>query len=341
MKILFIGSLPNHVPGIGQKRTPEHEPMFRAAHQLGYEAAVRNHAILVGSDSPNTIDLAVVNGFFKFCTDNPDKKRHMEIHRPNDARVPYQHPPPNVEVKRFYYHQDDSMPHKWIVTHVRALDTCNCIVAVGGGASTRIVGNLAADRQTPIVAVATFGGTAQNVFDRLLYYYKSRTADPTTVNALVQPWENESAGKVIGFAEILAASSVMRSHLYFLSYNWNDLATADHMEVLLWRNGRTILRDEINAKTGGSLSIMVETLIQKCDTFLAMWGSAYKASSWCPGELQYAADLKVRLGRPKRIVLCSLDDTSPDVRFANTLRTDCRERAQREFAVFRLLREET
>jgi hypothetical protein len=340
MRLLFIGSIPEHKPGAGQTTGPEHEPLFQAARELGYEAARRNHVVLVGSDSKNTIDVAVAEGVFQFCKEHPDVKRQMEVHRPNDSKIPYQVVPPNLVISRQYYHQDESAPHRWVVTHVRALDECDCVLAVGGGTSTRIVGNIAADRQTPIVAVANFGGTSRELFDRLLYYYKSRVADAVVLQGLVQPWQTGSAGNVIGFAEVLTASAIVRPHLYFLSYSWGDSAIADHIEALFWRNGRRVLRDENNVKTGGSLSGAIETLIKQCDSFVALWGVNYQKSTWCPGELQYARDLQSEIGRPPRIVICNLDDTAVDIRFANTLRADCKERPQRELMVLRLLREE-
>jgi hypothetical protein len=302
MKTLFIGSIPGHEPGTGQTPKASDAALFQAARELGYEAARRNHILFLGSDSPNTIDAYIAEGLIRFCNENPDLPRQLYVHRPNDSQVPFLTVPSNLDVQRQYYHEDNSAPHKWIVTHVRALDACDCVVAVSGGASTRIVGNIAADRQKPIVAVGSFGGASRELFDRLIYLYKSRVADATTVQCLVQPWSKQSAEKVIGFVEILAASGAPRQHLYFLSYSWNDSAAADHLETLLWRNGRRVFRDENNLRTGDTMSSVIETLIKQCDTFVAVWGESYHKSTWCPGELQRAIDLKATSGRPTRIV---------------------------------------
>jgi len=342
MRLLFIGSIPEHKPGVGQAPVPEHETMFHAARELGYEAARRNHVVLVGSDSKNTVDAYVAAGVLKFCEDNPDAKRQMEVHRPNDGKVPFQVVPPNVEIRRKHYHQDERAPeYRWVVTHVRALDECDCVIAIGGGDSTRIVGHLAATRQRPIVAVGTFGGTARELFDRLLYLYQNKVSDSVGPQGLIQPWGAQSAGYVIAFAEVLAASAIVRPpHLYFLSYSWTDSELADHIEALFWRNERRVLRDENNVKTGGALSGAIETLINQADTFVALWGSNYQKSTWCPGELQYARNLNEKSGRPRRIVICDIDGTPVDIRFANTLRASCKDRTERELTILRLLREE-
>lgn len=340
MKILFLGSIPDHKPESGQKPKPEHKAMFSAAYELGQEAANLNHTILIGSDSPNTIDYYIAKGVIEFCEENKDQKRIMEIHRPNDSKSPYESSPDNLEILRLYYHQDDSNPHKWIVTHMRALDSCDCLITLGGGVSTRIVGNIAADRVTPIVAISVFGGTSSELFDRLHYNYKNIIENKSILKSLVTPWESSSPKNILAIAEILSTSPKTNPYLYFISYSWDDSEKADHIEALLRRNNRNVLRDENNVKTGGRLSTAIESLIKQSDTFIALLSEKYSNSTWCPHELEYAINQKSKTGKPLRIILCSLDDTPVPIRATDSLRCQGQDRTQRELSILHLLREE-
>jgi len=341
MKILFIGSIPGHQPQSGQTPLPEHDALFAAARDLGEKAAERNHIVLIGSDSKNTIDYYIAQGVMDYCRKNAPEKRYIEVHRPNDSTSPYgEGTPENLEVIRQFYHEDSSNPHKWIVTHVRALDSCDCVVTLGGGASTRIVGNIAADREMPIVAVSSFGGTSTELYDRLQYVYKYKVRENNLVQSIVRPWTPDTSANVIAMAEAMTEADRKAPHLYFLSYSWNDSSETDHVEALLRRNGRNVLRDENNVKTGGSLSGAIEALIKQSDTFIALWSNSYSRSTWCPQELEFAINESSKNKKPKRIVVCALDDTSTPIRITDTLRSQGQDRTLRELTIMRLLREE-
>ncbi|MBK6999472.1 MAG: toll/interleukin-1 receptor domain-containing protein [Rhodoferax sp.] len=341
MKILFIGSIPGHKPESGQKPLPEHDALFTAAREIGEKAAEKGHVILIGSDSKNTVDYYIAQGVMDYCRKNSGMQRQIEVHRPNDSKSPFvEDVPENLSIVRQYYHEDSSNPHKWIVTHVRALDSCDCIVTLGGGASTRIVGNIAADREMAIVAISSFGGTSAELFDRLQYVYKYKVKNKSVIQSIIRPWSADSAENVIAISEALTESGRKTPHLYFISYSWTNSAEADHVEALLRRNGRSVLRDENNVKTGGSLSGAIELLIKQSDTFLALWSDSYSRSSWCPQELEFAINKSSKNEKPTRVVVCALDDTSTPIRVTDTLRSQGQDRTQRELTILRLLKEE-
>lgn len=341
MKILFIGSIPGHQPGTGQIPGPEHQELFDAAEQLGYSAAKRGHTILLGSQSKNTVDSYVLNGVVRYGNESPSARLSVEIHRPRDAKRTHSHLPGNIEVTRHTYHADESGPYKWIVSHVRALDTCDALIALGGGTSTRLVGSIAADRAKPVIAIASFGGSSQDLFERVQYAYKEKLGNASSLMWLTEPWGEESAGGIVVLAETLhSLSSGFRPHLYFLSYSWADSPVADHVETLLRRNNRNVLRDEAYVETGCSLSRTVEAMIGQTDTFLTLWSEAYSKSTWCPHELEYARNRQAKGERPRRIVLLTLDPTEVPLRFTDTLRQLGDERHRRELALLKIVREE-
>ncbi len=342
MKIFFIGSIPGHKPGTGQEPTAGDQPLFSAAREIGYAAAARGHTVIVGSESSNTIDYYLVEGLTRFCTEHPDAIAKLEVHRPQDSAAPYTGGPSNLKVNREYYHEDTSAPHRWVVAHVRMLDSCDALVTLGGGTSTRIIGNIAADRQVPVVAIRSFGGSSAELYDRLHYVYKDKVDDTGALQKLVLPWQPDHATETITLAEaMVAVAAGVQPHLYFLSYSWADSSTADHVEALLRRNNRNVLRDENNVKSGGSLSRAIETLIVQADTFVALWSKDYARSSWCPNELEYARNRQADGLKPRRIILVTLDESEVPIRFTDTLRQLGRERDQCELAVLTMLREES
>jgi hypothetical protein len=131
-----------------------------------------------------------------------------------------------------------------------------------------------------------------------------------------------------------------QKHTYFLSYSKKNSSEADHLEVVLHRNNRTVLRDETEIKAGEGVSKSIEAMIQQADTFVALWGKDYATSDWCPNELEYARNQQVNGQKPTRIVLLTLDETKVPIRFVDSLHLAGQDRRQRELAIHKLLKEE-
>jgi hypothetical protein len=341
-RLFFIGSLhdKSRQPETGAQPTEADKPLFQAARELGYATAAAGHTMLIGSDSKNTIDYYLASGAAEFGEAHPNTAVTIEVHRPNDKKTPYQNVPGNINIVRKYYYQDESNPHKWIVTHVRMLDSCDAVVALGGDTSTRLVGNIAADRKRPVLAVSSFGGAASELYDRLQYLYP-HLAPVDSIDCLVSPWMIGFGDKVVSLATALAETSTeVLPKLYFLSYSWGDKETADHVEAVLRRKNRNVLRDEDNLKSGEPLSGAIEALIAQSDCFIALWSTHYKSSTWCPKELEYARNCQAQGKKPSRIILLKLDDTDVPIRFVDTLHRPASSREERAYALMQLLHEE-
>ncbi len=341
MRILFVGSIPDHIPRAKQPLTPAHEPFFAACGELGSAAAAHGHRILVGSSSQRTADYHICQGVFAYCRQNPAQHVHIERHYPDDERPEYEGVPGNLHFLDFSHHADSSSPHKWIVAHARAVDVADVVVLIGGGVSTRIVGHLSADRGKPVIAVSCFGGSADTVFHTMKYRYLAKPECAAHVPCLTGTWNsNAAAGHIMELASALGPTSQAAPHRYFISYNWSDCSVADHIETLLRRDNRPVLRDEASVSAGARLSKAVEALIEESDTFIALWSAHYESSSWCPHELESALNLQHRQKRPSRIVLLSLDQTAPPLRITDNLRCDGSSRSARELAVMKLIQRE-
>jgi hypothetical protein len=341
MRILFVGSIPDHIPGVKQPITEAHEPFFAACRDLGSAAAARGHRILIGSSSKRTADYHICEGVFAHCRQHPAQHFHIERHYPDDERPEYDGVPNNLHFLDFSHHADQSSPHKWIVAHARAVDVADVVVLIGGGVSTRIVGHLSADRGKPVVAVSCFGGTSDAVFHTMKYRYLANPDCASHLPFLTGTWNADAAaGHVMELASALGPTSQAAPHRYFISYNWADCSVADHVETLLRRENRPVLRDEANVSAGDRLSKAVEALIEESDTFVALWSTHYQSSSWCPHELEWAFNLQHRQQRPSRIALLALDPTAPPLRITDNLRCDGSNRSARELVVMKLMQSE-
>jgi len=341
MRVMFIGSIPGHLPGTSQNLVDEHQPLFTAARELGYAAVEAGHRVIIGSTSARTVDAYILQGVASFCRNHSERSAHVEVHRPDSEPAKLPTDVSNLHFLPCAHHADPSNPYKWIVAHARAADEADVVIAIAGSTSTRLVGHLAADRGKPLIAIPTFGGAAEDLFHNVRYGLARISVDGTPATTLLSEWNTGSAQSIIKLAEALVAATVAPSpHIYFLSYSWNDCTMADHVEMLLRREHRPVLRDEADLEAGGPLSKGVQALIEECDTFVALWSPGFNGSSWCPQELEYAINLRHAGRKPKRIVLLVLEEHPRPLRLTDQLSLPGTTRGDRELAVVRLVRGE-
>ena len=146
MRVLVLGSLPDHVPGTNQPVLASHAPLFKAGRAIGWALAADDFRAIVGSSSPRTIDPYVFEGFAEYCRENPSRQRHIEVQFPVDANNPGYEPhfvdiPENLHVLKIENYADASSPHRWIVSHFAALRSADILLTLGGGVSTCLLGS--------------------------------------------------------------------------------------------------------------------------------------------------------------------------------------------------------
>ena len=204
------------------------------------------------------------------------------------------------------------------------------------------MGQIAAEKEKPVIAIPSFGGTAVEIYDSLRWIYRGLLKDQFNELAVMRnTWRETSAEKIMDLTESLGRDRVMAPpHSYFISYVWERSELADHVEVLLHRFKRAVNRDESIFRAGVDLSDVVRSLINDSDTFIALWNADYKASSWCPQELEHALNQQHKGLKPRRIVLLMTDDTDPPIRVTSKLRMAATDRSARELAIRRLIAEE-
>ncbi|ACK68264.1 hypothetical protein PCC8801_4342 [Rippkaea orientalis PCC 8801] len=139
------------------------------------------------------------------------------------------------------------------------------------------------------------------------------------------------------------------AHSYFISYSSQDKEIADHIELLLWRKNRLVIRDERDLTSGQNLSEDIESVIGKSQTFLFLCSQSSNQSDYCRGEIDVAFEykkLKEQQGNNgqegiQRIVVISLDGQKPqDLRLRSYLRLQGENRTERESSIRRIIDEE-
>jgi hypothetical protein len=342
MKILFMGSICTFPRNETRELTEEEKPFAQACEQMGYEAAARKHTILISDNHPSSADYHVLNGVLKFIDEAPDRKCQILVNRPEGSELVFDRLPANVAVS-YRFHPD--LEHVWhgtLIPNLAALDASDLMITLGGRLTVSLMGQLAADKERPVLAVPSFGGSSAEIYESLKFTYRRVLKDRYHDMALLKsPWRNGFAEKVMDLGKTLAKNkSTATPHSYFLSYVWENSELADHVEVLLYRFRRAVNRDERIFAAGVDLSDVVKSFIDQSDTFIGLFDARYTKSIWCPQELAYARNRQAHGLKPARVVLLMLDDTEPPIQFTNLLRQGGHDRAQRELSVRRLVEEE-
>lgn len=333
MKVMLLGSIPGHVGGINQPATVLHEPMFKACAQLGAAVAARGDVPIVGSDSPNTADYYFMRGFLGHArTHSTQPRLAVEVHRPDDGKIPYAADEDAVDVTRHFHPQGTESSDKWFMAHVLALDAANAVVTIGGGNSTRIAGKIAAGRGVPVLAVRTFGGTSRELYDHLSTLYHHQYGLRAAMDSSLENWRDSSAETVVNLLHKMADPAARTAHAYFISYSRKDLWAADHVETLLRRANRVVNRDEASINLGDGLNQAIKGLVAASDTYVAMRSKSFDESKWCSDEYEFARARKEGGQKPRRIIDIFIDDDCPPD-FGDDLAARASLREQRQLAI--------
>jgi hypothetical protein len=222
---------------------------------------------------------------------------------------------------------------------------CDVALIIGGGVTVQIVGSIAADRDSMVIAIPPFGGSAAGLYEKLKYSYKSAVGrDNPGLAALNSVWDDSSASNILDMADAMCATPpVVTPHSYFLSYRWENSAEADHVEALLRRNGRSVLRDETVFDAGVNLSDTIKSMIGSADTYIALHSSGFDESDFCPGELSYATRQMRNGDKPTRVILLAIESYDPNdipIEGGGRLWKPGVERAERDLSVRQIIESE-
>jgi hypothetical protein len=145
-------------------------------------------------------------------------------------------------------------------------------------------------------------------------------------------------------AKNLEQYAIFQPHSYFISYasDENENAKeADHIEALLYREGRAVGRDVNIIRQGERISDAIKKNINDSDTFLALWSQHYHNSDYCLSELRYAYQRKKSKNRPVRVILLKMDETEcQEMGFNFDLQSNCTNRSLRESNIKQIVKDE-
>src|SRR5579871_4767513 len=339
MKLFFVG---------GITRTAEHmsQAFEQAASELGYISAEHGHTILVGSDSRSTLDYHVVVGVNQYAQEHPNKQLTVEVHYADKGGEPYSTltSPTNVTKIPKPYERLAIGTYSHLLSHIGGLFASDVVIAMAGGDGTYRIGSVAAQVNKPILALKQFGGSSGLLYDNLKYVYASSPQIGDTSFCLAEVWKGrDTANRIVNLAErlqinlITARSGNITSHTYFISYSWKDADMADHVELVLRRASKVVLRDENDIKPSASIPDSIKQGIEETDTFLVLVSKNSEKSDWCKNELAYAIDRRKQVGRPMRIVALLLDDIPRPFLLYESLCLAGGTRAERELSLIKLM----
>jgi hypothetical protein len=128
----------------------------------------------------------------------------------------------NVKVTRRFHPDIGHVLHGTLIPNLDALNISDVLVTLGGRLTVKIMGQLAADKEKPVLSIPSFGGTSVEIYESLkfinrgLLKVKDRFQDLLLLKCL---WRDEFAEMAIDLAEALARRDqpTATPHSYFIS----------------------------------------------------------------------------------------------------------------------------
>jgi len=336
--LLFVGSRPEHV---------DPEDWATVGKALGYASRELSFQLLVGSDSESSLDRQVMAGALQ-ASKETGHPVDWQLYELDDARsgqrftgTPWRglpRPPPAR------YPPSEDGGGRWESAHLAALDHAHAVIALGGAKNTRRLCRFSEERGVLTLPLPIFGGEALKSFGR-----QGTPRGPETTPKLSQRWKDLLQGWTLENAfqrarDLLVAirrfTRRIRRRLYFISYSRKDQARADHVELLLRRRDRGVLRDETRFQAGELLEREVERVLAGAHDVIVLTSDAARKSEWVNREVKICKELRARGGHPERLVPISLDGAEPGFGLNKVLYLPGKLRVERERAVARIVDQE-
>lgn len=279
---------------------------------LGYEAAAQGAEIVVGSDSPSTLDAAVVDGAAAFARSS-GLSVPWSVYEPTDQRRRYEHVPEGLTSPRRQVFETSE--RRWQAAHLAAVRLADGVVAVGGHDNTYRAWKAASEYGRPVWPLPTFGGAAAEAFATLSIGRWDR-AHAKALKAAEPALHARSAAAIAARWIAQALRSVFRRlrkprRVYFLSHSRENLAEVDHVEVLLRREKRGVLRDERDFPPAAPLDQSMEQAIASADDVVVLDSSQAAGSGAVKKEIAIASRLVDAHGDARRLVGILLEGMPP------------------------------
>ena len=177
MKILVVGSFP--------ERDTSNEDFNQACRQLGTALGQAGLDLIIGSDSAKSADRYVIEGMAK-----ADGRPKVHLWQPEDWRTdetPLDIPADKVEI---LYRR---LRGPWSAGYVTQVQAADAVIVIGGFEGVRTAGYVALALEKPVLCIASFGGSAAELWPQLEPLYQQIGELSTQIGALRESWRPENA----------------------------------------------------------------------------------------------------------------------------------------------------
>lgn len=302
MKIMIIGGK--------TERKEDWEDIQKACFEIGKILCVKNHSLELCSPFEDSADYWVFKGYSSAGRNTGFVNFHYVKLKQVEERL-QELEEQSIKINKiptFVKEIQDikEMQYAWLLCQLEALDSCQCIIAVGGKAngSANMLLRFAEGKRKMIVPLIWAGGAAQSSYDRRIYQLMDIFGDDLSLlNS--RTFFNKVIEK-IGI-DRQEASKPIKERKIFISYARKRPYEADYIETLLRRRNIFVFRDESEFGAGEDIPIEIDENIHRANTFIAVYCAEYACSPWCYDELELALDLREK--KQLDIWIICVDDT--------------------------------
>jgi len=202
MKVLVAGSK-RHMDATAEQDAYRFE---EACRQMGKRFTEKGHTLIVGTDDRLDADYFFVEGANEVAGKHP-----VVVSRPEEDERPT---PYNTERETKFTNIDFRFTRRkgeWTAALVHALGQADVLLLIGGRTTAMATGYSAEALKKPVLAIPSFGGAAQAVWEEVSRYYRSCGIKEHEEGVLREAWNTDTAEVAVRSAELLVKNTPFRS----------------------------------------------------------------------------------------------------------------------------------
>jgi len=202
MKILVVGSK-RHMDATAQQAAHRFEQSCR---QMGKRFTENGHTLIVGTDDRLDADYFFVEGANEVAG-----KHEVVVSRPEEDERPTPYDAEREMKLKNIAFRFTRRKGEWTAALVHALGQADVLLLIGGRTAALATGYSAEALEKPVLAIPSFGGAAQAVWDEVTRYYRNCGIKEHEEGALREAWNADTAEVAVRSAESLVKNTPFRS----------------------------------------------------------------------------------------------------------------------------------